>query len=105
MGVRGPAPSKFLRLNLSQRWKTAFYVEVKGTITFFKSPFHEITTKFLADHAARRSIRSRIHEPKNNKITKSRAEISQITLHVKMWRGPPKIEAYYLIHVNFPDNS
>ena len=69
MGVRGPAPEKFLRQPPSQRWKTAFFVKVQGIITCFKSPFHEITTKFLTDHAA--SItNSRVE---NIKITKSRA--------------------------------
>ena len=62
MGVRGPVPGQFFETTPSQRWKTAFFVKVQGTITCLKS-------KFLADHAARRSLRSRIHE---SKISKSR---------------------------------
>ena len=36
---------------------------------FCESPFHEITTKFLTDHDARRSLQSQIHR---SKISKSR---------------------------------
>ena len=63
----GLAPGKFVRLHPSQRRKTAFFARVQGTITCFKCPFHEITTNFLANHAARRSCRSQIHESKMSK--------------------------------------
>ena len=73
MGVRGPALGKFLRLPPLQRWKTAFFVKVQGTITCFKSPFHEKNDQIFdrSRCTAESSItNSRVE---NIKITKSRA--------------------------------
>ena len=89
MGVRGLAPGKFMRLHSPQCRKTAFFVRLQGAITCVKCPFHEITTKFLANHAARRSPRSRIHESKISKSRNHEPKISQITLHVQIWGGGP----------------
>ena len=65
MGVRGLAPGKYFETTIFRMTENS----TNDAITCFKSPYHEITTKFLANRAARQSLRSRIHELK---ISKSR---------------------------------
>ena len=69
MGVRGPAPGKFVENTPFTTLENGIFGKDQGIVTCLKSPFYEITIKFLADHAARQSLRSRIHE---SKISKSR---------------------------------
>ena len=68
---RGPgaSPRKIFETTPVKTLENGFSVKFQGITTCFKRPFYKMTSKFLADHAARRSLQSQIHE---SKISKSR---------------------------------
>ena len=73
MGVRGLAPENFRDYTLQNDGKQHFFEKFQCEITCFKSPFHEITTKFLANHAVQTESSITNSRVEDIKITKSRA--------------------------------